>query len=101
MINIKLMKCGGLTEAIKINTIAETAGIACMLGCMVEEIGIAILAAAHLAKGLKNIVTVDLDTPFFLSDVPVKEAFVIQKGKILLSEKNGLGIDKINYGSTI
>jgi L-alanine-DL-glutamate epimerase-like enolase superfamily enzyme len=101
MINIKLMKCGGLGEAMKINTIAESAGITCMLGCMVEEIGIAILAAAHLAKGLKNIVTTDLDTPFFLSDVPVKESLSIERGKILLSENNGLGINKIDYGSII
>ena len=101
MINIKLMKCGGLSEAIKINTIAESAGITCMLGCMVEEIGIAILAAAHLAKGLKNITTTDLDTPFFLSDVPVKESLSIGKGRILLSEIHGLGIKKIEYGNTI
>jgi L-alanine-DL-glutamate epimerase-like enolase superfamily enzyme len=101
MINIKLMKCGGITEAIKINSIAESAGISCMLGCMFEEIGVAIVAAAHLAKGLKNIVAVDLDTPLFLSKVLVEDAFNIDKGKIFLSGKNGLGIDKVKYGSTI
>lgn len=101
MINIKLMKCGGLGEAMKINAIAESAGITCMLGCMVEEIGIAILAAAHLAKGLKNIVTTDLDTPLFLSNVPIKEGLSIENGKIVLSERHGLGINKIEYGSVI
>jgi len=87
MINIKLMKCGGLGEAMKINTIAESAGITCMLGCMVEEIGIAILAAAHLAKGLKNIVTTDLDTPFFYQMFLSKKVCQLKEAKYFYQKK--------------
>lgn len=48
ILNIKLMKSGGLYPAEKINAIAESAGINCMLGCMLET-RVGITAAASLA----------------------------------------------------
>ena len=36
ILNIKLMKCGGLFRASQINSIAEAFGVTCMVGCMME-----------------------------------------------------------------
>ena len=36
LINIKLMKAGGLGPASKIAAMAEAAGVECMMGCMLE-----------------------------------------------------------------
>lgn len=93
IINIKLMKCGGLREAQKINTLAEVAGMECMLGCMAEESNIGISAAASLGAALKNITRGDLDAMFFLSSLPVEGGVAIEGGKITFSQKPGLGIE--------
>jgi len=93
LINIKLMKCGGIREALKINAIAEAAGMECMLGCMAEESNIAITAAASLGAALKNITRADLDSMFFLSTLPVKGGVVIQGEKMILPNEPGLGIN--------
>jgi len=47
-INIKLMKCGGIREAVKMIHTARACGMKVMLGCMVES-SIGITAAAHLS----------------------------------------------------
>ncbi|NLG95281.1 MAG: dipeptide epimerase [Acetomicrobium flavidum] len=92
IINIKLMKCGGLKEAQKINTLAEVAGMECMLGCMAEESNIGITAAASLGAACKNITRGDLDATFFLSSLPIKGGAVIEGGKINLPNVPGLGL---------
>ncbi|MDR2453239.1 MAG: dipeptide epimerase [Bifidobacteriaceae bacterium] len=61
IINIKLMKCGGLWRARQINAIAQGAGVRTMLGCMLET-ELAIAAAAHLAAASANIAYADLDS---------------------------------------
>ena len=61
--NIKLSKSGGINNALKINAIAEAAGIPCMIGCMSES-RLGITANAHLASARTNIVFYDLDSPF-------------------------------------
>lgn len=95
VINIKLMKCGGLHEALKINHIAESAGIQCMIGCMGEETNIGITAAAHLASALKNITRADLDATLFLKSLPVKGGVEVRHGKLVLPDSPGLGIRKV------
>lgn len=67
MINIKLMKCGGLLEAWKIADIAEAAGVPCMMGSMMESI-ISASPAAELAIAHPNIKMVDLDAPKWLRE---------------------------------
>ena len=95
-INIKLMKCGGLYEAKKIVNIAEAAGVECMLGCMAEESGIAINAAAALGAALKNITRADLDASFSLNELPYEGGFsVIDTRHLVLSENPGLGITSL------
>jgi L-Ala-D/L-Glu epimerase len=75
--NIKLSKSGGIRQAIKINAIAEAAGIKCMIGCMSES-RLGISANAHLAAALTNIVFYDLDSPFEHAIDPVVGGIVYQ-----------------------
>ena len=55
LVNIKLMKCGGLYNALKIASAAEVYGVECMIGCMLEA-KISVNAAVHLACA-KQIIT--------------------------------------------
>ncbi|RLF00429.1 MAG: dipeptide epimerase [Thermoprotei archaeon] len=91
LINIKLMKCGGIKEAIKIAHVAEAAGIKCMIGCM-NESSLSIAAAAHLAMSTKNIVYYDLDSPLMLKNDPSEPKLRYEKGVIKLSDQPGIGI---------
>ena len=52
LINIKLMKTGGIWNALQICRMAEENGVECMLGCMLES-RLSVAAAAHLAAGQK------------------------------------------------
>lgn len=92
LINIKLMKCGGIREAIKINTIAEASGVKCMLGCMISETNVSVTAAASLGAALKNIMTGDLDSIFALKELPVKGGVSTQGKKLMLPQAPGLGL---------
>jgi L-alanine-DL-glutamate epimerase-like enolase superfamily enzyme len=92
ILNIKLMKCGGIREAQKINAICEAAGIQCMLGCMVEESNVGITAAASLGAAVRNITRADLDAMYSLSDLPFKGGVTIKEpNHLMLSEKPGFG----------
>lgn len=62
LINIKLMKTGGIWGALKICSIAETFGVECMIGCMLES-KLAVTAGAHLAAAKSIITRADLDGP--------------------------------------
>src|SRR3546814_10698450 len=48
IINIKLMKTGGISNAIRIADIAALYGVECMIGCMLET-SISVAAAVHVA----------------------------------------------------
>ena len=82
-VNIKLMKCGGLWEAIRINAVCEAAGVECMLGCMAEETNIGATAAASLGAALKNITRADIDCQFSIADFPVQGGMRWGKGGLL------------------
>ena len=95
LINIKLMKCGGIHNALKIVSIAEAYGVECMLGCMLES-KLSITAAAQLAGAKKNITRFDLDSALFLVEDPV-EGGVKNEGDILiLPNRPGLGIGGVD-----
>ena len=92
ILNIKLMKCGGIREALKINAICESAGIQCMLGCMTEETNVGITAAASLGAAMKNITRADLDCTFGLSKLPLLGGVQIEgANRLVLPEKPGFG----------
>ena len=59
LVNIKLMKTGGIVNALRTNAIAETAGIAAQVGTMVES-SIASAAGLHLAMAMANVRTVEM-----------------------------------------
>jgi L-alanine-DL-glutamate epimerase-like enolase superfamily enzyme len=94
MINIKLMKCGGLYPALKICDLARDAGMECMIGCMMES-RISVTAAAHLAGARSIITKIDLDPPILCSDDPVAGGARYDNQLITLPDDPGLGIEHV------
>ncbi len=94
LINIKLMKTGGIHEALKICAIAESFGVECMIGCMLES-KIAVSAAAHLAAGKGIITRADLDGPSLCKEDPYTGGPVFEGPRILMGEEAGLGITRV------
>jgi L-alanine-DL-glutamate epimerase-like enolase superfamily enzyme len=96
MINIKLMKCGGLYRAAQICAIAEAAGIPCMLGCMMES-RVAIAAAAAFVAAKANVVYADLDSFAEFSDASfLKGGFKFEAPIIHLPDTPGIGVE-VNF----
>lgn len=92
LLNIKLAKTGGLLEALRIANIAETAGLECMVGSMMEP-RISISAAAQLAIAHPAVTMIDLDAPeWFTSDLPAG-GFEQRGGVLQLLGGHGLGLD--------
>ncbi len=92
ILNIKLAKSGGINTAVKIDTIAESAGIPCMIGCM-NETRLGLTAAAHLASAHPNIKYLDLDGHFSLSLDPVVGGMICNEENIIVPDAPGLGAD--------
>lgn len=72
-VNMKLMKCGGITEALRIIATARAHGLKTMIGCMSES-SVAIAAAAALTGGIDHI---DLDSHYNLAPDPSEGAPMI------------------------
>ena len=94
LINIKLMKCGGIQNATKIYNMADTMGIRCMVGCMLES-KIGITAAASFAASKGNMIIADLDTIIYFDNDPIIGGVTFEGNKIILPEEPGLGISEI------
>lgn len=90
--NIKLMKSGGIRNAIKISNIAEAAGIKCMVGSMLET-KVALTAASHFVASSRNVIFADLDADSSHAVFPVIDGIKVEGGTITLPEKPGLGLD--------
>ena len=97
LINIKLMKCGGLTNALKIASAAEVYGVECMIGCMLEA-KISVNAAVELACAKRIITKVDLDGPVLCSEDPILGGAVFREKEITVSDEPGLGIKGVEPG---
>lgn len=95
LINIKLMKTGGIYNALKICSIAEIYGIQCMIGCMLEA-KVSVTAAVHLAAAKSIITRVDLDGPVLCKEDPIIGGAIFNESIISLGENPGLGIKGIN-----
>jgi L-Ala-D/L-Glu epimerase len=87
-VNVKLAKCGGVRNALKMVHTARAHGMLTMLGCMVET-SVGIGAAAHIA-GLFDFV--DLDGAELLADDPFAGT-TFEEGRMSVSEKAGLGVE--------
>lgn len=99
LINIKLMKCGGITPALKIADAASIMGVECMLGCMLEA-KVSVNAAVHVACARSIITKIDLDGPVLCSEDPILGGSVFDEKNISVSKDPGLGIkgiEKITY----
>ncbi len=100
MINIKLMKCGGLYNALKIISAAEVYGVECMLGCMLEA-KVSVNAAVELACAKKIITRIDLDGPVLCSEDPIIGGAVFNEKEITVSGEPGMGIKGFERGRLI
>jgi L-alanine-DL-glutamate epimerase-like enolase superfamily enzyme len=94
MINIKLMKSGGISGALRICAMAESAGMECMIGAMMES-KVSVTAAAHLAAARRVITKYDLDPPILCAEDPVRGGASYSGPSISLPDAPGLGIDMI------
>ncbi len=86
-INIKLMKCGGIREALRMIHTARACGMKVMLGCMIES-SIGITAAAHLSPLADY---ADLDGNLLIRNDPAAGVTTLN-GKLVLPEGPGLGV---------
>lgn len=94
LINIKLMKTGGLYNAMSIASIARASGVECMMGCMLEG-NIAVTAAAHAAMARGVITRIDLDGPALCRSNPVVGGAQFDNSRITLGSAPGLGITDV------
>ncbi|SFS57540.1 dipeptide epimerase [Paenibacillus sp. 453mf] len=95
LINIKLMKSGGIYKAQMINQLAEEYGVECMVGSMIES-KVAVTAAAHFAASKKNITRFDFDAPLMMNQENVLGG-VIYDGRVMrFTDAAGLGIRDVH-----
>ncbi|MDD3225071.1 MAG: dipeptide epimerase [Clostridium sp.] len=94
LINIKLMKTGGINNALKICSAAEIYGVECMMGCMLES-KVSVTAAVHLAAAKSIITKIDLDGPILCSEEPIEGGAIFNESIISLTDEPGLGIKNV------
>jgi len=88
-INIKLMKCGGITPALELIEEARAHNLSIMLGCMIET-SLGVTAAAHLSPLVDY---ADLDGGLLLRHDPF-EGLSFSEGRIVLPAGPGLGVTR-------
>lgn len=93
-INIKLMKAGGLTEAMRMVHTARASGLQVMFGCYSDS-SLSNTAAAHLAPLADYL---DLDSHLNLTDDPFSGA-IIGAGRLLPNNKPGLGVERSAFAA--
>lgn len=86
-VNVKLDKCGGIQQALRMIYIAKSLGMKTMLGCMIST-SISVTAAAHLSPLVDY---ADLDGNLLIANDPFRGVSV-NKGKLILPETSGLGL---------
>lgn len=88
-INVKLMKCGGISTAHEMIRRAESLGLRTMLGCMIET-SLGVTAAAHLSPMVDF---ADLDGNLLLAEDPFV-GVAVEDGRLVLPTGPGLGVTR-------
>lgn len=92
--NIKLMKCGGVSQGLKIADIAYQEGVELFWGCN-DESAVSITAGLHAAFACTNTKYIDLDGSLDLGRDVVKGGFILKDGVMSCSDKPGLGLERV------
>lgn len=92
--NIKLMKCGGIGEALRIADIALLSNVDLFWGCNDESI-VSITAGLHAAFSCSNTRYIDLDGSLDLGRDDVRGGFILKDGYMSCSDKPGLGVERV------
>jgi L-Ala-D/L-Glu epimerase len=91
-VNVKLVKCGGLTPGRRMLQEAKQLGLKTMVGCMTES-SVGISAIAHLLPELDY---VDMDGQLLLAE-DIATGITLDFGKIIYANGNGTGVSLIEY----
>ena len=91
--NIKLMKCGGISQAMRIADIASLEGVELFWGCNDESV-VSITAALHAAFACPHTRYIDLDGSLDLARDEVRGGFELKNGVMRCLDKPGLGLER-------
>ena len=89
-VNVKLDKCGGIQESLRMIYMAKSLGMKTMLGCMVSS-SVSVTAAAHLSPLVDY---ADLDGNLLIANDPFR-GVQVEHGKLVLPDGPGLGIKPV------
>ena len=86
-VNVKLDKCGGIQQALRMIYVAKSLGMKTMLGCMISS-SVSVTAAAHLSPLVDY---ADLDGNLLIANDPYS-GVKVEQGKLILPDGPGLGV---------
>lgn len=94
MFNIRISKCGGLINSLKIAKLADESGILYQLGCQVGESGLLSAAGRHFASCVKGIRYMEGSYARYLllEDIVKEDIGFGYGGRACLLSGNGLGV---------